>query len=189
MPEWLSENFIWVVGGIVAFVVFEMLMLLLCYRKPSQGQAIIRSGLGGSFVSFSGKFVLPILHKAQYLDVTLKRLVIDRQGSEALICQGGIQADIKAAFFVRVNPTPTDVLKVVMKLGVEGAADIEKLSDLFVPRFLESVQMVAKAHTFEQLSDREDFKQQVMQTVGCDLDGYILDVVTIDYLEKHKQLN
>lgn len=169
----------------VAGVFFLMFVyILLCYRTPAQGQALIRSGFGGMFVSFNGKVVMPLLHKAQWLDITLKRLVIDRQGNDALTCKDGTRADIKAAFFIRINPTHEDVKKVVQKLGIEGAADVEKLSDLFMPRFLETLQTVAKENTFEQLSDREYVKQQVMQAVGYDLDGYILDAVTIDYLEK-----
>ncbi len=182
----MPEKMVLIIGGFVGIWFLLFVYMLLCYRKPAQGQALIRSGFGGNFVSFSGKIVMPLLHRAELLDITLKRLVIDQQGSEALICKDGMQVDIKAAFFVRINPTPPDVLKVVQALGVEGAANIEILTDLFKARFLISLQTVAKENTYEQLSDRETFKKQVIQTVDNDLDGYRLDTVTIDYFEKTK---
>ena len=184
MLAFASETIALMVAIVVIYIVGILALLVKCYRMPSQGQALVRSGYGGTKVSFDAKIVIPIIHKLEWLDITLKRLVIDRQGNEALTCKDGTRADIKAAFFIRINPAVEDVKKVVQKLGIEGAADIEKLSELFVPRFLESLQAVAKVNTFEQLSDREYVKQQVMQAVGHDLDGYTLDVVTIDYLEK-----
>lgn len=184
MPAITSENLIWIVTGFIGFSVLMFICILLCYRKPSQGQAIIRSGFGGTFVSFSGKIVMPILQKARYLDITLKRLVIDLQGSEALTCKGGTQADVKAAFFVRVNPTVEDVKKVVQKLGIEKAADVETLNEMFNTQFIEALKNVSKNYSYEELTNREMFKEKVIAALPTSLDGYILDTVTIDYLEK-----
>ena len=43
------------------------------------------------------------------MDISVKTLEIDRRGKEGLICADNIRADIKVAFFVRVNPTADDV--------------------------------------------------------------------------------
>ncbi|MHC4552858.1 MAG: hypothetical protein ACYSUT_08860 [Planctomycetota bacterium] len=175
------------IATMVVIIIIGLLTLLVkCYRKPSQGQAIIRNGFNSTCVSFEGMITIPIIHEVEWLDITLKRLVIDQQGNGALECKDGTRVEIKSAFFVRVNPTQEDVLKVVQALGVEGAADVEKLADLFNARFLESLQTVAKDNTIEQLSDREYFKREIMSTIDTDLDGYLLDTVTIDYLEKTK---
>lgn len=184
MLAFAQEVMVLVVSIVLVQIIGLIVLLVKCYKMPSQGQALIRSGFKGNVVSFSGKIVIPFLHKVQYLDITLKRIVIDRQGSEALTCKDGIRIDVKTAFFVRVNSTPQDVLKVAGALGIEGAANIETLTDLFGTRFLTGLETVAKANTFEQLSDREYFKSEVMQTIGNDLDGYILDTAAIDYLEK-----
>ena len=39
------------------------------------------------------------------MDISVKRIEIDRHGEEGLICKDNIRADIKVAFFVRVNKT------------------------------------------------------------------------------------
>lgn len=181
------ENILWIIGGLVAVCLLMLVVAALCYRKPAQGQALIRTGMGGPFVSFSGKIVLPLLHKAEFLDVTLKRLVIERQGQQALTCKDGIRADVTAAFFIRINPAVEDVLKVVSKSGVSQAADAVVLKEIYAKRFNHALTTVASEHDYETLTDREVFKQKVMDSIGKDLDGFVLDVVAIDYLEKSKQ--
>jgi uncharacterized membrane protein YqiK len=46
------------------------------------------------------------------MDISLKTIEIDRCGQEGLICKDNIWADIKVAFFVRVNKSPEDVIRV-----------------------------------------------------------------------------
>jgi uncharacterized membrane protein YqiK len=46
------------------------------------------------------------------MDISLKTIEIDRRGQEGLICKDNIWADIKVAFFVRVNKSPEDVIRV-----------------------------------------------------------------------------
>lgn len=173
-------------GFCVLIGIGATVLLLACYRKPSQGQAIVRRGLGGLTISFSGLLVIPILHRFEFLDLTLKRLVFDVKDADALVCGDGVKADIQAAFFVRINATETDVLNVIQTLGLKDASDVGALTALFAQRFLTGLRGVASAHSFERLSEREFFKQQLIQTVGDDLDGYCLDTVTIDYFEKTK---
>ena len=47
---------------------------------------------------------------------------IDRRGKEGLICKDNIRADIKVTFFVRVNKTREDVLKVAQAIGCVRAS-------------------------------------------------------------------
>ncbi len=95
------------VGVTVLFliVVGGALSVLTCFRKVEQGRAIIRNGLRGTKVSFSGLTVFPIIDKAEYMDISVKRVEIDRNGKNGLICMDNMRADIKVAFFVRVNQT------------------------------------------------------------------------------------
>ena len=81
------------------FVCSCIFLALKCYRKVAQGEALIRNGYGGTKVSFSGKIVIPILHKVEYMDVSVKRIEIDRHGAQGLICKDNLRADIKVAFF------------------------------------------------------------------------------------------
>ena len=85
---------------------------------------------------------------------------------------------------MRIKPTVDNVLQVVRSLGIEDASDEQKLHDLFAERFIETLKSVARRYDYATLSDREFFKSRVMDDLGDNLDGYMLDVVTIDEMAK-----
>ena len=93
----------WGVGVIVTVVVVAVVLTLLFYRKVEKGTAIVRTGYGGTAVYFNGGRIIPVLHRADLIDISLKRVEIDRTGKNGLICKDNMRADIKVAFFVRVN--------------------------------------------------------------------------------------
>ena len=185
MLGFANEMFVLGLGG--AFLLFIVLMIIVvkCYRKVSQGQAIIRNGVGGTRVSFSGMVVWPIIHRAEYMDVSVKRIEIDRGGAQGLVCQDNLRADIKVAFFVRVNNTVQDVMKVAQALGCVRASDERALYDLFDAKFSEGLKTVGKRFDFSDLyTERVKFKEEILQVVGTDLNGYVLEDAAIDYLEQ-----
>src|SRR5687768_10603543 len=118
------------------------------YRKVEQGQALIKNGVGGTKVSFSGMPVFPIIHKYEYMDISVKRVEIDRNGKNGLICMDNMRADIKVAFFVRVNQTPQDVLKVAQSIGCVRASDINAITELFDAKFSEALKTVGRGFQF-----------------------------------------
>lgn len=162
-----------------------LVMIVKCYRKVEQGQALVRNGYGGTKVTFSGIFVIPIIHKAEYMDISLKRIEIDRNGKEGLICQDNLRADIKVAFFVRVNKTPQDVLRVAQSVGCKLASNEKAIVALFDAKFSEALKTVGKQFDFEGLyNSREQFKEEILKIIGTDLNGFVLDDAAIDYLEQ-----
>jgi uncharacterized membrane protein YqiK len=176
-----------VVVGLVAFVVlFGLLMLLVkCYRKVEPGTALVIRGKGGPKAEFNGKVVIPVLHRADVMDISVKRLEIYRHGSEGLICKDNVRADIKVAFFIRVNNVGKDVLQVADSIGVRRASDPERLVELFDAKFSEALKTVGKNFDFTDLyTERDKFKDEILAHIGTDLNGYILDDAAIDYLEQ-----
>ena len=170
---------------IFLFVIVVLALLIKCWRKVAQGTAIVRNGMGGTKVSFAGMFVIPILHKAELMDISVKRIEIDRNGEDGLICQDNIRADIKVAFFVRVNKTIDDVQQVAQFLGCERASAQTALIDLFEPKFSEALKSVGKQFDFVELyNSREKFREEIKKVIGTDLNGYLLDDVAIDFLEQ-----
>ncbi len=171
--------------AVVIIVVGFLALLIKCYRKVSQGEALIRNGVGGTRVSFSGKFVIPILHKVEYMDISVKRIEIDRRGLQGLICKDNLRADIVVAFFVRVNNTAADVIKVAQSLGCKRASDRQALIELFDAKFSEALKTVGKQFDFSELyTNRVKFREQILGVIGTDLSGYVLEDAAIDYLEQ-----
>lgn len=174
------------VGGVIFLVIVGLFFIISrFYRQVDQGKALIVNKKGGPVVVFTGIVVLPIIHRAEQMDISVKSLDIDRRGKDGLICKDNIRADIKVAFFVRVNKTPEDVLKVAQAIGCARASDQQTLDELFSAKFSEALKTVGKQLEFEELyTKRGEFKDQLIEVIGRDLNGYILDDAAIDYLEQ-----
>lgn len=159
--------------------------LVSLYKKVPQGKAMVITGARGIRVSFSGTLVIPVLERLEIIDTSIKKVEIERIGKDGLICKDNLRADIKVAFFVRVNPEIVDVKKVAQMIGCERASDINTLNTLFEAKFSEALKTVGKEFPFEKLYDsRADFKSKILKIIGKDLNGYSLDDCAIDYLEQ-----
>ncbi|SEG29328.1 Uncharacterized membrane protein YqiK, contains Band7/PHB/SPFH domain [Actinacidiphila yanglinensis] len=155
------------------------------FRKVSQGQALILSKSKHVDVTFTGTVVLPVLHSAEVMDISVKTIEIQRTGREGLICQDNIRADIHLTFFVRVNKTKEDVIKVAQAIGTDRASHQETLQKLFSAKFSEALKTVGKQLDFVDLyTHREHFRDQIIQVIGTDLNGYHLEDCAIDFLEQ-----
>jgi uncharacterized membrane protein YqiK len=176
-----------IIFGIVVLVaIFGYVALIsLFYRKVLQGKALVRTGFGTTKVAFEGMWVIPLLHNAETMEISLKQVMINREGREGLICKDNLRADIKVVFFVRVNPTVDDVKKVAQTIGCERASDHEMLNNLFEAKFSEALKTVGKQFDFVELYNaREKFREEIMNLIGRDLNGYVLDDAAIDFLEQ-----
>lgn len=155
------------------------------FRKVSQGHALIVSKSKHVDVTFTGTVVLPVLHSAELMDISVKTIEIQRTGREGLICQDNIRADIHLTFFVRVNKTKEDVIKVAQAIGTERASHQDTLQKLFAAKFSEALKTVGKQLDFVDLyTHREHFRDQIIQVIGTDLNGYHLEDCAIDFLEQ-----
>ncbi len=172
-----------VVLVVIAFAV--MIMVIRCWRKVEQGTALIITGGKNPTVHFSKAILLPLVRQAEIMDISVRRIEIYRHGPQGLVCQDNVRADIKVAFFVRVNNNEEDVLKVAQSIGAARASEREKLEELFEAKFSEALKSVGKKFEFIALyTSREEFKDEILKIIGRDLNGYILDDAAIDYLEQ-----
>jgi uncharacterized membrane protein YqiK len=173
-------------GFVALFVLGFLMMALKFYVKVEQGTALIVNTLKSiPEVTFTGKLVIPVIHKKEFMKISLKTIEIDRRGADGLICKDNIRADIKVAFYVRVNKTKEDVLKVAQAIGCERASEQETLEELFVAKFSEALKTVGKQLEFVELyQERDRFRDEIIKVIGKDLNGYVLEDAAIDYLEQ-----
>ncbi|MGW6563925.1 SPFH domain-containing protein [Streptomyces sp. NPDC054975] len=177
------------IGVLVAVVLLATLALLFVlsrlFRKVEQGKALIVSKMRKVDVTFTGQVVLPVLHKAEIMDISVKTIEISRTGRDGLICRDNIRADIRISFFVRVNKTVEDVIKVAQAIGTQRASDKETLQELFNAKFSEALKTVGKQMDFTDLyTKREELRFRIIEIIGIDLNGYSLEDAAIDYLEQ-----
>ncbi|OLF39821.1 hypothetical protein [Psychrobacter sp. Rd 27.2] len=178
-----------IVGVVVVlafvFIMAALLMLKAFYFKVEQGKALIINGVNKIAVRFDGGFVWPVINKKELMRISLITLEVDRRGKEGLICADNMRADITVAFYLRVNETEEDVLKVAKSVGVERASDKVAVNELFNAKFSEALKTVGKQIDFVKLfENRSEFRDSIVQEIGNDLNGYVLEDVAIDYLEQ-----
>ncbi|WP_185806444.1 flotillin family protein [Streptomyces sp. RP5T] len=173
------------IGVLVAVCLVAALVVSQLFRKVEQGKALIVSKTRRVDVTFTGQVVLPVLHKAEVMDISVKTIEITRAGKEGLICRDNIRADIRISFFVKVNKTAEDVVKVAQAVGTARASDRDTLQELFHAKFSEALKTVGKQLDFTDLyTKREELRYRIIEVIGVDLNGYHLEDAAIDYLEQ-----
>lgn len=184
--NWFLENLGLTVGAAIVVILVGFVALVInCYRKVPQGTALVKNGAGGTKVTFDGMIAIPVIHKIELMDITVKKVGIDRNGEDGLICKDNIRADIRVDFFVRVNKDVKSVADVAQFLGCERASSEGSLVQLFEPKFSEALKTVGKQFDFVDLyNSREEFRDEIKKVIGTDLNGYVLDDVAIDFLEQ-----
>ena len=181
----ISAGFGVLIAVVVLIALGVVFFLSRMFRKVEQGKALIVSKVRRVDVTFTGAVVLPVLHKAEIMDISVKTIEISRTGREGLICQDNIRADIRITFFVRVNKTVEDVIKVAQAIGTARASNEATLQELFSAKFSEALKTVGKQLDFVDLyTKRHDFRDQIIEVIGTDLNGYSLEDAAIDFLEQ-----
>jgi uncharacterized membrane protein YqiK len=174
------------VGIFLFLIIVYFAIIAMFYKKVHQGQALVRTGFGGTKVATDkGLYVVPVFHRVETMDISVKKIQIERMGVEGLICKDNMRADIKVAFFVRVNNDVEYIKKVAQTIGVARASRKETLEDLFEAKFSEALKTVGKKFEFIDLYEaRREFRGEIVDIIGTDLNGYTLEDCAIDYLEQ-----
>ncbi|MCP4170895.1 MAG: flotillin family protein [Fuerstiella sp.] len=192
-----AQNFLGLSTDTLLTIGIPVLFMVLCaigfaaafskfYRKPGPEEAIIRTGMKGlTVITGRGMVVIPLIQEAHVMDLSVKRILISRDGEDGLICEDNMRADIKVTFFIRVNNQTNDIKTVAETIGPRRASEQAKLEELFEAKFSEALKTVGKNFQFVQLyTERDQFKEQILKVIGTDLNGYVLDDCAIDYLEQ-----
>ncbi|WP_257463520.1 SPFH domain-containing protein [Archangium lipolyticum] len=171
-----------VVGGGVCCAVG----LRMSYRRVGPGEAlVIERGSRPTRVSFGGAVVWPMLDRAEVLDLSVRKVVVERRGRQGLSCRDGIRVDVRATFLVKVERRPEDVLRVAREVGCARANRSEEVQALLEERF--ACALANSASTFnidELLADRSLFIDHVKVELGNELLGFKLERMSLGRLEQ-----
>lgn len=175
-----------IAGAVILMLLGIVGLFKAFYIKVPQGTALIVNDLSSTpKVHFTGALVYPVIYKKEFMRISLITLEVDRRGKDGLICHDNMRADITVAFYLRVNETAQDVLKVAKAIGVDRASDKIAVNELFNAKFSEALKTVGKQIDFVKLfENRQEFRDRIIQVIGNDLNGYVLEDVAIDYLEQ-----
>ncbi|MGJ8677598.1 MAG: flotillin family protein [Akkermansiaceae bacterium] len=176
-----------IMGAVIILLALIGIAILIVtfYRKVEKGTALVVTGIPRTKVIFNGGTVYPLINRAELIDISVKRIEVDRTGKNGLICKDNMRADIKVAFFVRVNNVEDDVLRVAESIGCDRASSEPEIRALFDAKFSEALKTVGKKFDFTQLyEERDTFRDEMLKIIGTDLNGFVLDDAAIDYLEQ-----
>ena len=186
MDSSIVQIIVWSLGLILFLVIVYFAIIAMFYKKVPQGEALVRTGFKGTKVATDrGMYVVPVFHRVEIMDISVKKIQIERLGNDGLLCKDNMRADIKVAFFVRVNNEVEFIKKVAQTIGCERASHLQTLEELFEAKFSEALKTVGKKFQFIELYEaRREFRDEIVDIIGTDLNGYTLEDCAIDYLEQ-----
>ncbi len=193
----LSSGIMLISGIALAVICSVTLTITKLYVKTKASEAFVRTGLGGlRVIRDGGALVLPVVHQIVRVSLETIRLDVTRQGADALITSDKLRADIKAEFFVRVQPDDDAIKAAARSLGDKMTAETgyrkDGSSQSFVAQIIEdklvsALRTAAARKSLEQLnSERNEFLKEVVELVTQDLthNGFTLETVTISKLDQ-----
>jgi flotillin len=83
----MNDPMIFVGIGIAVFLIVAILVMWArFYHKVDQGQALIVNKMRDEpEVFFTGSVVLPIVHRSEVMDISMKTITLERRGKDGLI--------------------------------------------------------------------------------------------------------
>jgi len=166
------------------------------YKRTKASEAFVRTGMGGlKVIRDGGSLVLPVVHQTVMVSLETIKLEVLRIGADALITSDKLRADIKAEFFVRIQPEDLAIQAAARSLGdkvseansIRGSEYKQSVIALLEDKLISALRTSAACKTLEQLnSERNEFLKEVTQLVTDDLkhNGFLLETVTISRLDQ-----
>jgi flotillin len=163
------------------------LAFLRLYVRAKANEAFVRTGSGGARVILDGGcLVVPFLHAVVRVPLETMRLDVDRTGADALITADKLRADLKAEFYIRVQPNRDDVLDAARSLG-EKTFNLRSIEELVKDKLISTLRAIAATRTLDELNaKREEFAAETKRAVEADLrhNGLTLETVTVSKLDQ-----
>jgi uncharacterized membrane protein YqiK len=174
-------------GAALVLLSGTLLIITRLYVKTKASEAFVRTGMGGmKVIQDGGALVIPVIHQTVKVSLETLRLDVGREGPDALITSDKLRADVRAEFYVRVQPDEESIRNAARSLG-DRMGDAESVRALVEDKLVSALRTVAATKNLEELNiERDKFMEQVMQIVTPDLahNGLTLETATISKLDQ-----
>jgi uncharacterized membrane protein YqiK len=180
------EPFLLVLAGVALACLACLVMLLKCYRRVGPQEALLlERGAAPTRVCLGNTWVLPLLARAEVMDLSVRKIVVERRGRQGLSCRDGIRVDVRATFLVKVERAEKDILRVAQDVGCARANCSEEVQALLEEPFACALLESASTFNFDELmADRSFFIDHVMMEVGRELLGFKLERMSLGRLDQ-----
>jgi len=181
-------------GGLLALVLLRSIMR--GYVKTPANRAFVRTGglfgrpnAAPKVVMNGGAWVFRTIHEITWVDLGTMAIEIERTESNALLTIDPQYADIKAIFYIKVNPTVEGIVDAARTIGGKQV-DAEAVKQLVDAKLDGALRDVAASFSLMSLhQEREKFIQEVQSRLKTDLEenGLVLEAVSILTLRAARQ--
>jgi uncharacterized membrane protein YqiK len=183
----MNWDILFVAGSIFVGLLVLGMILARLYKRASKQTSFVRTGFRGETVIMNGgALVLPVLHEIIEVNMNTLRLEVARSTQEALITRDRMRVDVKAEFYVRVQPSRESIAAAAQTLG-RRTMNPEELRDLIEGKFIDALRSVAAEMAMMELHEkRSDFVQKVQQVLAEELlkNGLELESVSLTSLNQ-----
>lgn len=150
------------------------------FRKPTDPPKVVMNG---------GAWVFRTIHELTWVDLGTMAIEIERTENNALLTIDPQYADIKAIFYIKVNPTVEGIIDAARTIGGKqvNAEAVKQLVDAKLDGALRDVAASFSLMSLHQ--EREKFIQEVQNRLKTDLEenGLVLESVSILTLRAARQ--
>jgi uncharacterized membrane protein YqiK len=195
----MDTQFIIVIAGAILFVLFLLIFfrsVMRAYVKTPANRAFVRTGGVGApaaakpkVVMNGGAWVFRTIHEITWVDLGTMAIEIERTEQNALLTKDPQYADIKAIFYIKVNPTVEGIVDAARTIGSKQV-DSVAVKNLVDAKLDGALRDVAASFTLMSLhQEREKFIQEVQNRLKTDLEenGLVLESVSILTLRAARQ--
>jgi uncharacterized membrane protein YqiK len=150
------------------------------FRKPDAPPKVVMNG---------GAWVFGVVHVVTWVDLGTMAIEIERTEQNALLTKDPQYADIKAIFYIKVNPTVEGIIDAARTIGMKSV-DANAVKTLVEAKLDGALRDVAATFTLMSLhQEREKFIMEVQNRVKSDLEenGLVLESVSILTLKAARQ--
>ncbi|HLO30887.1 MAG TPA: SPFH domain-containing protein [Anaerolineales bacterium] len=190
---------IYIIFGVAAVILIGMVLFLSimkAYVKTPANRAFVRTGGLGArpntpprVVMNGGAWVFKSIHEITWVDLGTMAIEIERTENNALLTKDPQYADIKAIFYIKVNPTVDGIIDAARTIGGKQV-DSNAVKQLVDAKLDGALRDVAASFTLMSLhQEREKFIQEVQNRLKTDLEenGLVLESVSILTLRAARQ--
>jgi flotillin len=176
------------------------------YVKARGNLAYLKTGKGGAkVIKDGGMIIVGFLHEIIPVSLETMKIVVRREGKQALITLDQLRAEATAEFYIRVKADDTGISTAARTLGDKISAQAGGLRGKDIPRgdlleaqtaavtsletekLVDALRTVAARKSLYDLNfDRESFKKELIAVVktGLEENGLELEDVTISSLDQ-----
>ncbi len=192
---------IFIYSSIVFAIVFLVGLVVMrsfmhAYIKTPANRAFVRTGgfrnkpnTPPKVVMNGGSWVFRTFHEIIWVDLGTMAIEIERTENNALLTKDPQYADIKAIFYIKVNPTVEGIIDAARTIGGKQV-DANAVKQLVDAKLDGALRDVAASFTLMSLhQEREKFIQEVQNRLKTDLEenGLVLESVSILTLRAARQ--